>query len=249
MATLIQLRRDITSNWTSSNPILAQGEIGVDITANSIKVGNGVDAWNSLDYIASQAVGGIDSEWVLSQLSAAPGSVDSDWVLSQIPTTVENQVDSEWVISYVSNTPPPTSSGGSSVLYDSEVNPLVNNAENIVKLFEFDTATHSHVKFTAYFMFDLNYPGEGAYAPDVWEVFASAIGSVPSGYFGDYDGYVGAVRLTNVLYNRIDKFTCTVDSSTGIASVFAHTINNLNFGSPGRLKLKGTGEFHDLSFV
>lgn len=50
MAQKIQLRRDIAANWTSNNPILAQGEIGLETDTNQFKIGNGVDAWSALSY-------------------------------------------------------------------------------------------------------------------------------------------------------------------------------------------------------
>ncbi len=50
MARRIQLRRDTATNWTSTNPTLAQGEIGIDITNNKLKIGTGTTAWNSLAY-------------------------------------------------------------------------------------------------------------------------------------------------------------------------------------------------------
>lgn len=48
MASKIQFRRDTYSNWTSNNPILSEGEIGLDLTNGTFKIGNGVTAWNSL---------------------------------------------------------------------------------------------------------------------------------------------------------------------------------------------------------
>jgi hypothetical protein len=59
MARRIQLRRDTASNWSSTNPTLAQGEIGIDLTNNKIKIGNGTTLWNNLAYFD-------DSETVLS---------------------------------------------------------------------------------------------------------------------------------------------------------------------------------------
>jgi Major tropism determinant N-terminal domain/PQQ-like domain len=50
MARRIQLRRDTAANWSSTNPTLAQGEIGIDLTNNKIKIGTGTTAWNSLAY-------------------------------------------------------------------------------------------------------------------------------------------------------------------------------------------------------
>jgi hypothetical protein len=50
MAKRIQLRRDTKSNWERINPVLAQGEVAVDLTTKNIKIGNGVDAWDSVKY-------------------------------------------------------------------------------------------------------------------------------------------------------------------------------------------------------
>jgi hypothetical protein len=52
MAQQIQIRRDTSTNWTSTNPILAQGELGLELNTGKFKVGNGVDNWNSLPYYA-----------------------------------------------------------------------------------------------------------------------------------------------------------------------------------------------------
>ncbi len=59
MARRIQLRRDTAANWSATNPVLAQGEVGVDLTNNKLKIGNGTAAWNSLSYFD-------DKETVLS---------------------------------------------------------------------------------------------------------------------------------------------------------------------------------------
>jgi len=48
MAVQIQVRRDSAANWASYNPTLALGEIGYDTTNQLVKLGNGVDPWNSL---------------------------------------------------------------------------------------------------------------------------------------------------------------------------------------------------------
>ena len=46
----IQLRNDTATNWTTYNPILLAGEVGVETDTNKFKIGDGVTAWNSLDY-------------------------------------------------------------------------------------------------------------------------------------------------------------------------------------------------------
>jgi hypothetical protein len=50
MPVQIQMRRGTTSQWSTANPTLAGGEVGVDTTLTKFKVGNGSTAWNSLGY-------------------------------------------------------------------------------------------------------------------------------------------------------------------------------------------------------
>lgn len=59
-ATRIRLRRDTTANWEANNPILAQGEVGVDITNNNMKIGNGSDVWTDLEYVSQAAMQNLD---------------------------------------------------------------------------------------------------------------------------------------------------------------------------------------------
>ena len=58
MTKIIQ-RHDTVANWTSVNPVLAAGEMGVETDTNKFKFGDGVTAWNSLAYAAGE--GGGDS--------------------------------------------------------------------------------------------------------------------------------------------------------------------------------------------
>ena len=51
MASIIQIRRDTSANWTSANPVLAQGELGVETNTSKIKIGDGSTAWSSLSYL------------------------------------------------------------------------------------------------------------------------------------------------------------------------------------------------------
>ena len=51
MASMIQIRRDTASNWTSANPILALGEMGAETDTSKIKIGDGTTAWASVPYL------------------------------------------------------------------------------------------------------------------------------------------------------------------------------------------------------
>ena len=48
--TQIQIRRGNAAAWTAANPILAQGELGMELDTFKIKVGNGSATWTALSY-------------------------------------------------------------------------------------------------------------------------------------------------------------------------------------------------------
>jgi hypothetical protein len=50
MAVQIQFRHDTAANWTSVDPILAEGELGLEMGTDQFKIGNGVDSWTELSY-------------------------------------------------------------------------------------------------------------------------------------------------------------------------------------------------------
>jgi hypothetical protein len=56
MADIIQIRRDTAANWTSANPTLAQGELGVETDTDKIKIGDGSTAWTSLGYLIDTGI-------------------------------------------------------------------------------------------------------------------------------------------------------------------------------------------------
>lgn len=53
MAKKILLRRDLAANWTSADPVLAQGEPGFETDTAQIKIGDGTTAWTSLPYVVA----------------------------------------------------------------------------------------------------------------------------------------------------------------------------------------------------
>ena len=50
MGVRIQLRNDLATNWVTKNPILAQGEIGIETDSRKLKIGDGINTWNHLIY-------------------------------------------------------------------------------------------------------------------------------------------------------------------------------------------------------
>jgi hypothetical protein len=52
----MQQRRDTAANWTSNNPTLAAGELGLETDTGGIKIGTGSTAWTDLAYAATGTV-------------------------------------------------------------------------------------------------------------------------------------------------------------------------------------------------
>jgi hypothetical protein len=50
MPVQIQLRRGDSEEWTSIDPILAEGEIGTELDTGKWKVGDGTSKWSELEY-------------------------------------------------------------------------------------------------------------------------------------------------------------------------------------------------------
>ncbi len=61
--TTIKLRRDTSANWASVDPVLAEGELGLDLSVMQLKVGNGSDAWGVLPFYGGG--GGGSTSWGL----------------------------------------------------------------------------------------------------------------------------------------------------------------------------------------
>lgn len=76
MATQIQLRRGTAAEWTSANPVLAEGELGLELDTGNFKIGNGVNNWSALDYgFASLPAGGNTG-----QILAKDSNTDYDFI-------------------------------------------------------------------------------------------------------------------------------------------------------------------------
>ena len=50
MAVQIQIRRGSAAQWAAANPILAEGELAVELDTEKFKIGNGINHWLDLPY-------------------------------------------------------------------------------------------------------------------------------------------------------------------------------------------------------
>lgn len=58
--TTIKVRRGVASLWTSRNPTLAEGEIGLETDTVQIKFGDGSTPWSSLPYFLAADLGALE---------------------------------------------------------------------------------------------------------------------------------------------------------------------------------------------
>lgn len=68
--TSIRARRGTSAQWSSTNPILALGELGLDTTLNKLKLGDGATVWSALPFLLQSA---LDLKMDASQRAAANG--------------------------------------------------------------------------------------------------------------------------------------------------------------------------------
>lgn len=51
---IIQLKRDSAADWTSNNPTLEAGRLGIEYDTGRFKIGDGTTAWTSLPYYGTK---------------------------------------------------------------------------------------------------------------------------------------------------------------------------------------------------
>jgi hypothetical protein len=61
--TTIKLRKGTAAQWTSANPVLALGEMGIETDTRRSKFGDGTTAWTSLGYSVGDSSGIGTVEW------------------------------------------------------------------------------------------------------------------------------------------------------------------------------------------
>lgn len=79
MAVVIQLRRGLSAEWASVNPVLAEGEVAVETDTGLLKVGNGALPWSSLPYTKADPsqISAAVSAAVSGLVDSAPGALDT----------------------------------------------------------------------------------------------------------------------------------------------------------------------------
>jgi hypothetical protein len=101
----IQLKRGTASQWYDKNPVLKNGELGIETDTKKIKLGNGTNQWRSLAYVnvvPSDLANTIGSYLEVSEKGEPGGlaTLNLSGVIpdSQIPSTIAR--DTEIITSY-----------------------------------------------------------------------------------------------------------------------------------------------------
>ena len=105
MAYRIQIRRDTSSNWTSNNPILLQGEFGYELNTGYAKIGDGQTAWTSLDYFGGTGPTGSTGVTGSTGFGVPTGGSSGQFLVKSSDT----DYDTAWTASLVSDVPPGSS--------------------------------------------------------------------------------------------------------------------------------------------
>jgi hypothetical protein len=93
MAVQIQMRRGTATQWSTTNPTLAEGEIGLELDTQKFKMGTGTTAWNSLSYYTAGAsavdsVNGLTGTVVLDTDDISEGTTNKYYTDSRVRAAV-----------------------------------------------------------------------------------------------------------------------------------------------------------------
>jgi hypothetical protein len=104
MATVrIQVRRGTATQWTTVNPVLAAGEIGLESDTRKIKFGDGTTAWSSLGYLNIGDIDEVTQDAINAALTMGTGLTK---VYDDNANTITLSVDTSTISTktYVDNT-------------------------------------------------------------------------------------------------------------------------------------------------
>lgn len=94
MTIKIQIRRGTSTQWTTSNPTLAAGEVGYESNTQKIKIGDGTTAWTSLSYFPDSSVIKFTPVGSLSSTTVAAALAELDGDIATLTASVTAKQDS-----------------------------------------------------------------------------------------------------------------------------------------------------------
>jgi hypothetical protein len=95
VSALIQFRRGTAAEWTAANPVLADGELGLETNSRLYKIGDGSTEWSALAYgTINGTIANLDDITNVVITSASAGQVlrwdGTNWVNGTATVTWED---------------------------------------------------------------------------------------------------------------------------------------------------------------
>lgn len=119
--TTIKLRRDTAINWAIINPVLSNGEPGIETDTNRIKYGDGASSWTQLPY-ASGLIPSIDAVESIGTWTSAYDQIHVNNIKTRGNLDIATGAEYSYWLSVYENVPNNGLTSGGSVSYDSEGN-------------------------------------------------------------------------------------------------------------------------------
>ena len=113
MAIRIQLRRDTAANWTSANPTLRAGEVGIETDTLKFKIGNGTQTWTQITTYANVTPSSLTSslsDYILAAdqgTAGGPAELDSngDLIVPENSIILWNDADYDYITTLTATQP------------------------------------------------------------------------------------------------------------------------------------------------
>jgi hypothetical protein len=113
MAIRIQLRRDTAANWTSANPTLRAGEVGIETDTLKFKIGNGTSTWTQITTYANVTPSSLTSslsDYILAAdqgTAGGPAELDSngDLIVPENSIILWNDADYDYITTLTATQP------------------------------------------------------------------------------------------------------------------------------------------------
>ena len=236
----IKNRADTAANWTSANPILSKGEIGLETDTNKFKFGDGITAWNSLNYLDAEVIAHkADGTQHKKTVRLVVGTSTSGWTEKDCDYLCDGTADDVEIIQALNALP---ATGGEVVILDGTYNitASINIPKDNVSIRGSGNAT------TLKRMYDSTNTDSGATAKGLitlneksgCKIQGLQIDGNKATYTASYNyGIYLYSSSNNTSNNTVTGNTCNNNNSTGINlssssnnTVTGNTCNNNNYG-------------------
>lgn len=236
MANRIQLRRGTAANWASFNPVLAQGEPGIESDTGKQKFGNGTTAWASLPYASAGPQGPAGA--------AGAAGVADDASVKTLVTTPGSQTATALNATYVPQWKPNTAyAAGQAVL---------NPTGDVVTAIAAHTSGATHTP--ANWNISTTYDADSHKLSPLARLYKATAGQFRIGSYGmSISSFVGSLLLVlpehlKTLYGEVGEYR---QLGGGLGGSFTAALNGWEkqpFGGPSYVRARGKSTSTTLTF-